>query len=285
MISYCRGISRCSERDPGTTMTAITENRDRKEQREAREGVHRIMKKEKKPKEPRLETAMRIVGIILWVVFVVVLFIHRDRISVDAILERTPENRWGAVLLMLFLFTVKGMSMVLHAGILYTASGLLFPLPLAFLVNLLGTCCMVTAPWLYGRFVGENIAERFDAKYPAAARVASFREKNDWLFSLGVRLLTGLPSDPLSMYLGAVKLSWPALIFGAVLAYLPNAVTLPILARNAGSPGSPVFVISAAAAVLFACVPAIFLLILFIRKRRAKRKTEDNREDKETGSL
>ena len=233
------------------------------------------MNNKKPPQEPRFETAMRIVGILIWASLVVVIFLHRDRISAEAILEWTPENLWGAVLLMLFFFVVKGMSMVLHAGILYTASGLLFPLPAAILVNIVGTACMVTAPWLYGRFVGGDIAQRFDAKYPAAARIASFREKNDWLFSLGVRLLSGLPSDPLSMYFGAVRLPWPALVFGAVLAYLPNAVTMPLMAQNAGDPGSPVFVISAAVAVLFACAPAIFLLVLFIRKRREKKKAAD----------
>lgn len=237
------------------------------------------MKNAAKPRETRIETAMRIFGILIWAALVAVLFLHRDRISVEAVLAWTPENLWGAALLMMLFFVVKGMSMVLHAGILYTASGLLFPLPLAVLVNILGTVCMVTAPWLYGRFIGGDIAERFDKKYPAAARVASFREKNDWLFSLGVRLLSGLPSDPLSMYLGAVRLPWPALIFGAVLAYLPNAVTMPVMAQHAAAPGSPVFVVSAALAVLFACAPAIFLLVLLIRNRRARRRKKEEEED------
>ena len=236
------------------------------------------MKNAAKPRETRIETAMRIFGILIWAALVAVLFLHRDRISVEAVLAWTPENLWGAALLMMLFFVVKGMSMVLHAGILYTASGLLFPLPLAVLVNILGTVCMVTAPWLYGRFIGGDIAERFDKKYPAAARVASFREKNDWLFSLGVRLLSGLPSDPLSMYLGAVRLPWPALIFGAVLAYLPNAVTMPVMAQHAAAPGSPVFVVSAAVAVLFACAPAIFLLVLLIRNRRAKRRKKEEED-------
>ncbi len=243
------------------------------------------MKKEKSARGSRLETAMRIVGIFLWIALIVFVFLRRDRITVEAVLERIPENRWDAALLMLVFFTVKGMSMVLYAGILYTASGLLFPLPLAFLVNILGTVCMVTAPWLCGRFVGGDAAERFDAKYPAAARLASFREKNDLLFSLGVRLLGGLPSDPLSLYLGAVKLSWPALVFGAVLAYLPKAVTLPLMARNAADPGSPVFVISAAVAVLFACAPAFFLVFLRIRKKKEKRRAaETERETDPAGA-
>ena len=137
------------------------------------------VKKERPAKGPRPETVMRIVGILVWAALVVFIFLNRDRITVEAVLGRVPENRWDAALLMLLFFTVKGMSMVLYAGILYTASGLLFPLPLAFLVNILGTVCMVTAPWLCGRLVGGDAAERFDAKYPAAARLASFRKKND----------------------------------------------------------------------------------------------------------
>ena len=156
------------------------------------------------------ERIMRGVGVLLWAALIGLFLLNRDKITVESILERTPGNPWEAVPLMMLFFAVKGMSMVLYAGILYTASGLLFPLPLAVAVNLAGTAVMVTVPWLCGRFVGGDAAARFDAKYPAAARIASFREKNDWLFSLGVRMLGGLPSDPLSLYLGAVRLDWPA---------------------------------------------------------------------------
>ena len=204
------------------------------------------------------ERIMRGVGVLLWAALIGLFLLNRDKITVESILERTPGNPWEAVPLMMLFFAVKGMSMVLYAGILYTASGLLFPLPLAVAVNLAGTAVMVTVPWLCGRFVGGDAAARFDAKYPAAARIASFREKNDWLFSLGVRMLGGLPSDPLSLYLGAVRLDWP----------------LPLMAQNADDPGSPVFIVSSAVAAVFACAPAVFLLILRIKKRREKRKKE-----------
>ena len=220
----------------------------------------------------RPERIMRVVGILLWAALIGLFFLNRDKITVESILERTPGNPWEAVPLMLLFFAVKGMSMVLYAGILYTASGLLFPLPLAVAVNLVGTAVMVTVPWFCGRFVGGDAAARFDTKYPVAARIASFREKNDWLFSLGVRMLSGLPSDPLSLYLGAVHLHWPALIFGGVIGYLPKAVTLPLIAQNADNPASSVFVVSSAVAAIFACAPALFLLVLRIKKRREKRQ-------------
>lgn len=220
----------------------------------------------------RPEKIMRAAGVILWIGLIGIFLLNRDRITVESILEKTPRNPWEAVPLMLVFFGIKGMSMVMYAGILYTVSGLLFPLPLAVAVNLLGTAVMVTVPWLCGRFVGGDAAARFDAKYPAAARLAAFREKNDWLFSLGVRTFGGLPSDPLSLYLGAVKLDWPALVFGGVVGYLPKAVTLPLMAQHADDPSSPVFVISSVVAGLFACAPAIFLLVLRIRKIVEKRK-------------
>ena len=52
------------------------------------------MNNKKPPQEPRFETAMRIVGILIWAALVVVIFLHRDRISAEAILEWTPENLW-----------------------------------------------------------------------------------------------------------------------------------------------------------------------------------------------
>lgn len=235
-----------------------------------REGGGRMKKEGGVTSRP--EKIMRAAGVILWIALIGFFFLHRDMITVDSILEKTPGNPWEAVPLLLLFFGVKGMSMVMYAGILYTASGLLFPVPLAIAVNLVGTAVMVTVPWFCGRIVGGDAAARFDAKYPAAARLASFREKNDYLFSLGVRMLGGLPSDPLSLYLGAVKLPWPALVFGGVIGYLPKSVTLPLIARYAGDPASPVFVISSAVAAVFACAPALFLAFLRIKKRREKKK-------------
>ena len=57
------------------------------------------MKKEKTARESRLETAMRIVGILVWIAIIVFVFLRRDRITVEAVLERVPENRWDAALL------------------------------------------------------------------------------------------------------------------------------------------------------------------------------------------
>ena len=64
----------------------------------------------------------------------------------------------------------------------------------------------------------------------------------------------------------------PALVFGGVVGYLPKAVTLPLMAQHADDPSSPVFLISTVTAGLFACAPAIFLLVLRIRKVREKHR-------------
>ena len=80
---------------------------------------------------PRAEKIMRAVGVIFWIGLIGIFLLNRDRITVESILERTPRNPWEAVPLMLVFFGIKGMSMVMYAGILYTVSGLLFPAPLA----------------------------------------------------------------------------------------------------------------------------------------------------------
>ena len=64
-----------------------------------------------------------------------VCLVNRDRFSVDGVLHYSPRNPLTAVLFMLFLFALKSLSVFIFSGILFAASGILFPLPAAIAVS------------------------------------------------------------------------------------------------------------------------------------------------------
>lgn len=108
---------------------------------------------------------------------------------------------------MLALFALKSLSIVIYSGVLYAANGILFPLPVAILLNLIGTVIMVTVPYQIGRRTGASAVDDIRAKYPKTEAIHSLRAKNDFLFSFLVRMVR-LPSDVASLYMGAVHVEY-----------------------------------------------------------------------------
>lgn len=57
------------------------------------------------------------------------------------------------------LFAVKSLSIFLYSGLLYAASGILFPLPVAIAVNIAGTAVMVSIPYWLGKRLGSQAVQ------------------------------------------------------------------------------------------------------------------------------
>lgn len=77
--------------------------------------------------------------------------IFRDSLNAQTILHYTPENLWLAALALLAFYAVKSLSVVFPLLALYVCAGLLFPVPLALAVNLLGLFVCVSLPYSLAR--------------------------------------------------------------------------------------------------------------------------------------
>ncbi len=178
---------------------------------------------------------------LIWVAIIVLLFLHKKDFTVAEILKFTPSNPLLAALTMMALFALKSISIVLYSGILYAVNGILFPLPVAILLNLLGTVVMVTIPYLIGKKAGSASVERIVEKYPKADRMREFRQQNDFLFVLVARIMGILPSDIVSLYMGAVGVNYPKYLLGCLLGMLHSTITFPIMGMSITDIHSPIF--------------------------------------------
>ena len=174
-----------------------------------------------------LRTARNVVLGLIWVGIIVICFLHRKELSAEEIARYTPGNPWLAGIVMLALFALKSLSIVIYSGVLYAANGILFPLPVAILLNLIGTVIMVTLPYQIGRRTGASAVDDIRAKYPKTEAIHSLRAKNDFLFSFLVRMVR-LPSDVASLYMGAVHVEYKKYLLGSLLGLLPHTITYQI---------------------------------------------------------
>ncbi len=208
---------------------------------------------------------------LLWGAVILVFFLNRDAFTVDNIINGSPENMVLSALMMLSLFALKSISIVLYSGILYITSGILFPLPMAIAVNILGTAVMLTIPFFLGRLMGKRALTHIHEKYPKAAFLSEFKGGGDFMFSFAVHIINLLPTDLVSIYMGAAGLRYAPYLAGGTLGLLVTAVLFPITGMSITRPSSPEFIVSVALEILVTLVSV--LVFRYVRRRREKRQS------------
>lgn len=215
----------------------------------------------------RLLLVARISVMLMWLILIIAGILLKDQISVHDIFRYTPSDPVLASLVLLCFFALKSMSMVIYVGILYAAAGMMFPLPWAIAVNILGTAVMVSIPYGIGRSGGAETLTRIIEKYPKSAIIKDIRKKSDFWFSLIVRLIGMFPSDIISIYMGAIEVRFLPYLLGCILGFLPPVITFSLMGMSLTDIHSPNFKI--ALGVEIACVVSSGILGYFYLKKRS----------------
>ena len=180
-----------------------------------------------------------------------------------------------AVLVMMGFFALKSVSVFIYFGILFAASGIIFPLSIAIPVNLVGTVVMVTIPFYVGRFFGSDMVNYLFEKYPKVAKLHERRKKNDFLFTILFRLTGAMPSDVLGFYMGASGSNFPAYLIASVLGFSVSSVTFPLMGDKIRDPRSPQFLISFCIEASVVILSSGSLIIHHMIKNRQEKKAEE----------
>ena len=194
--------------------------------------------------EPRRIRRYQIVLAFVWAAVLVLCFLNRDRFTVDGILAYTPQNTILAALFMMFLFALKSLSVFMFSGILFAANGILFPLPQAIALNSLGAGIMVSLPYWLGRRLGRGAMDQIVRRYPKMETLRNMRTQHEFTISFFTRIINILPSDILSLYMGAAGIHYGKYLTGSLLGMLLSIITFPIMGMRITDPGSPAFILS-----------------------------------------
>lgn len=196
----------------------------------------------------------KLILVCIWTAILVLCFLNREHFTVNGVLEYTPENPILAAAFMMFLFALKSLSVFIFSGFLFIANGILFPLPSAIMLNVLGACIMISLPYWVGKQVGKGVIDHIVRKYPKAEALKGIRTNHDFIFSFVTRAINILPSDILSLYMGAIGTGYKEYLAGSILEMLLPVITYPIMGTNITNPKSPAFLISLGIQVLVSAI-------------------------------
>ncbi|MBO4931899.1 MAG: TVP38/TMEM64 family protein [Clostridia bacterium] len=207
------------------------------------------------------------IPVFFWAAVILLCFLYRDRITVENIVNFTPENPVLAVGIMLLLFAFKSVTFVIYGSILYAVNGILFPLPFAILLNMAGSAIMATLPFLIGRKNGSGLLLKLTEKYPKLSVLRKLPSENGFFLSVVIRLMGCLPGDVVSMYFGASGIRYREYLTGTLIGLTPSIVIFTVIGMSADDVTSPAFIISVCCEIL-TVLTSIIWFFCWNRKRR-----------------
>ncbi len=195
----------------------------------------------------------------MWAALIIVIIVNKDKITVDAIISYTPSNLFLAALVLLLLFALKSLSVFFASIVLYTVSGLLFPMPIALLVNSLGVIVMASEAYLMGRIFGSDLIGTIAEKYPKVQPILHLQDKKPFLFTFLLRMLKVSNVDISSMYLGASHTKFAPYLAASFLALIPELVLYAVLGSSISDLNPTAAIITL---IIFGCITVASLLIM-----------------------
>ncbi len=216
----------------------------------------------------KLQKIIKYGALAIWAILILLVVVNRNKITADLIINYTPSNLFLAALVMLLLFALKTMSVFFYSGILYTVSGLIFPLPAAVLVNALGLVVMIAEGYLNGRFLGSDLVGTVSEKYPKIVPILKLEDKRPFLFTLLLRMMKIINFDMGSMYMGATRAAFVPYAAASFLTVIPELILFAVVGKGISdlSAGN-VFV----AVIIYAAITiASMLLIAWLAKHPEK---------------
>lgn len=209
-----------------------------------------------------------VISVVVILALLVLTIVYWDSITIENIVSYTPSNLWLAALVFMGLYAVKSLTAVVYVKLLYLAAGLVFPLPIAIAVNILGSAVQFSLPYVLGRAGGREMADATVNRYPKLGRISALRNRSNFWFSVFVRAVGLFPADPVSMYFGACSMPYVEFLLGSVVGILPTMLISAFIGTSANDPGSPEFIISVVLFVLVQ-VGAAVAFFIWIRKNNA----------------
>ena len=214
-------------------------------------------------------TILRFAPLALCAVFMCLYLFSGKEITPENLLNFAPEDPLLAALFLILLYAFKSLTVVFPIIILNVLGGFIFEPFHALIVNSVGLLVELTVPYLIAKYSGSNISERMMKKHPKLAEIVDVQGENSFFMTFFLRVISCLPGDAVSMYLGTTGIPLEKYLLASYLGSLPGMVAATLLGMSITDPTSPMFWVAIGLTVGIA---VISFLVYFIWRKTKKKK-------------
>lgn len=205
--------------------------------------------------------------VLMTVIVIAEIFIHRGELSVQGVLEYTPNDPLRAAFVLLLLYAFKSVSIIFPGIILQIAAGHLFSRSVALVVNFLGMLLCLAIPYGIGALSGSEFTECVKRRFPKFRDWLSLQQENTFFICFFLRVTSCLPGDVVGMYFGATQTPFIRYMVAGSLGVLPGMVLATLLGESISDPTSPLFLFSCSVTVVMS-VLSFLLYYWYLRKKK-----------------
>jgi len=216
-----------------------------------------------------LLTMLRYAPLIVCAVFMCLYLFSGEDVTPESLLNFAPEDPLLAALFLILLYAFKSLTIFFPIIILNVLGGFMFEPFHALIVNSVGLLVELTVPYLIAKYSGSNISERMINKHPKLAEIVDAQGENSFFMTFFLRVISCLPGDAVSMYLGTTGIPLEKYLLASYLGSLPGMVAATLLGMSITDPTSPMFWVSIGLTV---GISIISFLVYFIWRKTRKRK-------------
>ena len=208
-----------------------------------------------------------ITAIALFILSLLIFIASHAQQMIGSIVAYLPQGSWRSAAVLLAFYAVKGLVFVVPVPLLQFAASRLFTKPSAILVNLLGIVLCYLVPYATGFFCGEKATRRFAHQYEKIAPFVERCHEHRFAICFIPRLISFVPNELLSVYLGAAQIPLSVFLLASTLASAPKIVLNTLAGASIHDPTSPMFIIS-----LLLSIALVVASLLLARKLNQRSK-------------
>lgn len=177
--------------------------------------------------------------------------------TVEQLLDYTPEEPAAAALILLLMYALKSLSFFFPMMLIAAASGIILPMYAAIPVNLIGIIIMASLPYAVGKYAESELVDKLAGKHPKIGQVRAFGTKHQFFGAFFLRIISCLPYDIVSLVMGSMRFEYRRYIIGTFLGTAPGIILTTIMGSAITEPFSPEFIICAVIEIIIAIASAI----------------------------
>lgn len=151
-------------------------------------------------------------------------------------------HKWLIVVAILLIYVAKAL-MPIPTSAVCVIAGMVFPTPLAVLINILGFFGLTTVKYAWGRHLGSGIIYKLLCRYENIQRVLESDTSAKDVLLVGFRMVPVVPINTISQIYGAMDFSYVRYIILSLLGFLPRIISYAMVGRHVYNPFSLAFML------------------------------------------
>ena len=205
----------------------------------------------------KTKSTVCILILVLCVSFFTVKHYGLERVSAENLVSVAEENVYTSAAIILLLYYLKSLAVAIPVIALEIASGMIFPLHTAILINVAGKMLFLSQTFVFGKCADTDSLKKKLSDSKIYGKIESLAKRDEFLFSYLIHVVQFVQLNAAALFCGACGMKYKNYFSGALLGVVPSTTVVVAFADCIGRPATANFVAITACAVTITALSTV----------------------------